>query len=290
MKEMRRMLVAACLVLLGSACVAESAVATPDPDSSGALASVLQPRYPGATQLVTNCPIENVLYQTSGALSRVCEFRAVVADTLNTGIAIATQAGAGWTFDNYFFAPPVALAPASCRANAVNGDARAHVRTISLDVHAYECPRGGTDLTLSDAWGAAPRKRLRIKHTFIAGGRGTNTIGLQNFIFNCVGKNLQRTNHHSRFFQATCTNIYGDGFTTKFEKEGFKPKPKPKPSSGGGASSCTPGYSPCIAPGSDVDCAGGGGDGPRYVQGPVTVTGSDPYGLDSDGNGIGCES
>jgi hypothetical protein len=55
------------------------------------------------------------------------------------------------------------------------------------------------------------------------------------------------------------------------------------------AANCTPGYSPCIPPGPDVDCAGGSGNGPRYVQGPITVTGSDPYGLDSDGNGIGCE-
>ena len=56
------------------------------------------------------------------------------------------------------------------------------------------------------------------------------------------------------------------------------------------ASACTPGYSPCIPPGPDVDCAGGSGNGPRYVQGPVTVTGSDPYGLDSDHDGIGCEN
>ena len=27
---------------------------------------------------------------------------------------------------------------------------------------------------------------------------------------------------------------------------------------------------------------------PRYVNGPVYVTGSDPYGLDSDGDGVGC--
>ena len=52
---------------------------------------------------------------------------------------------------------------------------------------------------------------------------------------------------------------------------------------------CTPGYDPCIPPGPDVDCAGGRGDGPRYVEGPVRVTGSDPYGLDRDGDGIGCE-
>lgn len=49
------------------------------------------------------------------------------------------------------------------------------------------------------------------------------------------------------------------------------------------------GYDPCIPSGPDVDCAGGKGNGPRYVQGPVTVTGSDPYGLDRDGDGIGCE-
>lgn len=55
------------------------------------------------------------------------------------------------------------------------------------------------------------------------------------------------------------------------------------------AQSCTPGYSPCIPPGPDVDCAGGSGDGPRYVTGPVRVTGSDPYDLDGDGDGVGCE-
>ena len=52
---------------------------------------------------------------------------------------------------------------------------------------------------------------------------------------------------------------------------------------------CTPGYDPCIPPGPDVDCAGGSGNGPRYVEGPVRVTGSDPYGLDRDGDGIACE-
>jgi hypothetical protein len=49
------------------------------------------------------------------------------------------------------------------------------------------------------------------------------------------------------------------------------------------------GYSPCIPPGPDVDCSGGDGDGPRYVSGPVQVTGADPYGLDGDNNGVGCE-
>lgn len=52
---------------------------------------------------------------------------------------------------------------------------------------------------------------------------------------------------------------------------------------------CEPGYEPCIPPGADVDCAGGTGNGPRYVSGPVYVSGSDPYGLDTDDDGIACE-
>lgn len=53
------------------------------------------------------------------------------------------------------------------------------------------------------------------------------------------------------------------------------------------ASNCTPGYDPCLAPASDHDRAGGSGDGPGYT-GPVRVTGSDPYQLDSDGDGVAC--
>jgi hypothetical protein len=54
-------------------------------------------------------------------------------------------------------------------------------------------------------------------------------------------------------------------------------------------SNCTPGYSPCLTPASDYDCSGGSGDGPQYT-GYVRVTGSDPYGLDADGDGVACES
>ncbi len=51
---------------------------------------------------------------------------------------------------------------------------------------------------------------------------------------------------------------------------------------GGGQPGCAPGYSPCVPvypP--DVDCAD--------VNGPVTVTGTDPHGLDADGDGTACE-
>jgi hypothetical protein len=55
-------------------------------------------------------------------------------------------------------------------------------------------------------------------------------------------------------------------------------------------SGCDPNYAgPCVPISSDVDCAGGSGNGPAYVRGPVTVVGSDIYGLDNDRDGVGCE-
>jgi len=68
-----------------------------------------------------------------------------------------------------------------------------------------------------------------------------------------------------------------------------KAPPPPKPAAPAPApSNCTPGYDPCLPPASDYDCLGGSGDGPEYT-GAVRVTGSDPYDLDADGDGWGCE-
>lgn len=53
------------------------------------------------------------------------------------------------------------------------------------------------------------------------------------------------------------------------------------------AKDCTPGYKPCLSPMSDYDCKGGQGDGPGYT-GRVEVIGTDPYDLDRDRDGIGC--
>jgi hypothetical protein len=56
-------------------------------------------------------------------------------------------------------------------------------------------------------------------------------------------------------------------------------------------SRCDPNYSgACVPIASDVDCAGGSGNGPAYVDGPVTVVGSDIYDLDRDGDGTACDS
>ncbi|BCB88950.1 G5 domain-containing protein [Phytohabitans suffuscus] len=55
------------------------------------------------------------------------------------------------------------------------------------------------------------------------------------------------------------------------------------------AQQCDPNYSGCVPIASDVDCAGGGGNGPAYVSGPIRVIGSDIYDLDRDNDGIACE-
>jgi resuscitation-promoting factor RpfB len=55
--------------------------------------------------------------------------------------------------------------------------------------------------------------------------------------------------------------------------------------------SCHPSYAgACVPIASDVDCAGGSGNGPAYVEGPVRIVGPDVYELDgNDNDGIGCE-
>jgi hypothetical protein len=61
-------------------------------------------------------------------------------------------------------------------------------------------------------------------------------------------------------------------------REEKKPRPL-APDSGG---NCETGYTPRVPVYPPVDC----GD----VDGPIQVTGSDPHGLDADGDGVACES
>ena len=59
------------------------------------------------------------------------------------------------------------------------------------------------------------------------------------------------------------------------------------PSYQGGVDTRTGG---CIRSGvGDYDCAGGSGNGPNYARGPVRVVGGDPFDLDRDNDGLGCE-
>ena len=61
------------------------------------------------------------------------------------------------------------------------------------------------------------------------------------------------------------------------------PPPLPPPPASGGA--CHPSYSPCLPIVGDLDCA----DIRALGVAPVRVLGSDPYRLDGDNDGFGCE-
>jgi hypothetical protein len=50
------------------------------------------------------------------------------------------------------------------------------------------------------------------------------------------------------------------------------------------APGCEPGYSPCLPRAIDLNCS----DIPKSKK-PIRVTGRDPYRLDGNGNGLGCE-
>lgn len=53
---------------------------------------------------------------------------------------------------------------------------------------------------------------------------------------------------------------------------------------------CHPSYSGCLKMNAgDYDCASGSGNGPNYT-GKVEVYGSDPFDLDRDNDGWGCEN
>ena len=77
------------------------------------------------------------------------------------------------------------------------------------------------------------------------------------------------------------------------------PPPPPPPSTApppppptAPASSCDPSYPDvCLDPAvEDYDCAGGTGNGPKYVEGPIRVRPPDPFDLDREGDGWGCEN
>lgn len=57
------------------------------------------------------------------------------------------------------------------------------------------------------------------------------------------------------------------------------------------ANNCDPAYpDTCLKDGiGDYDCSSGSGNGPNYVHGPLAVRPPDPFDLDRDGDGIGCE-
>lgn len=111
-----------------------------------------------------------------------------------------------------------------------------------------------------------------------AGVNGTKTI-----VFDVTyedGVEVSRTAVEERVSVEPVNEVIAVG-----SKEPVVVQPDPAP-----ASNCDSNYADaCVPIASDVDCAGGSGNGPAYVQGPVRIVGSDIYDLDRDGDGIACD-
>jgi hypothetical protein len=83
---------------------------------------------------------------------------------------------------------------------------------------------------------------------------------------------------------ATATKVIKPIDTSAFEQKTVTPVKTQTPES-----NCHPSYSGCLKQNvGDYDCTGGSGNGPNYT-GPVQVYGSDPFDLDRDNDGWGCE-
>jgi len=92
--------------------------------------------------------------------------------------------------------------------------------------------------------------------------------------------------------QATAAKAAQDAAAAKAAADAAKAATPPAPGAQpvpGTNPGCDPNYSGCVPIASDVDCAGGSGNGPAYVRGPLEVIGRDIYGLDADHDGVGCE-
>jgi resuscitation-promoting factor RpfB len=230
----------------------------------------------------------------------------VVLIGIGAGIAETTQTEAEAGLPSPAASPtaasPTAASPSPETAVMPNVEGR------SIDVATSELEAAGFEVTVETKLTNAVHPRTVLQQSATAGSLAEvgDTIGLTVAmappkIPNVVGKTLANAKRAlknagfevGRVTQRTSSKKKGTVISQSPDAgTSARPgrpvslvtaKPAPQPSN-----NCTPGYSPCLPRASDYDCAGGTGDGPEYT-GTVRVTGSDPYGLDDDNDGIGCE-
>lgn len=93
---------------------------------------------------------------------------------------------------------------------------------------------------------------------------------------------------HQSIYQGSYIVEHGQLAAASIRRVAGSPPPTQTPQDG----ACDPSYpDTCLQDGiGDYDCAGGSGNGPNYVDGPIRVLPPDPFGLDGNGNGLGCET
>jgi hypothetical protein len=195
-------------------------VANADASSNQAAASAVgnavQARLPSATQLFVNCPSENTIQDVDGSTDQNCEFRVLVGNTVNTGVALAKPVGGQYQAE-LFFSSPVVDKWRRCStrgAGGGNSGQKAHL----VKAHGVAC--GDLKLLESDIRQLPLQNFLRLPRHFMAVGHGTNTVGFVIFAFSCRGRNrvIHGPVNPYGLLTAKCFNSFGDGFIYKFEQ------------------------------------------------------------------------
>lgn len=133
-------------------------------------------------------------------------------------------------------------------------------------------------------------ERERAKHAAPAKSHGTPrwliVMGIvlgSCVILGIIGAAID-DNEPARFAQPVATRRAATFTSVPRSTATHQPTKRPATSTRVTGGNCAPGYSPCIPPWPpDLDCGDLGG------LRDIRVTGSDPHGLDRDGDGIACE-
>ena len=195
-------------------------------------------------------------------------------------------------------ATPAAVSTRAVRAHARQlaakgkyAAAAAALAAAGLRHDAAKVRRTGARALARSAQRALTRGRLATAKRLAAQSRRLRRTAAASAVIAAVDTRIAQAKAAERIArdQRTCTSAekraVRDGAGTPPGCETYVPEPTPPP-----AGECDPNYTgACLNPDSpDYDCEGGSGNGPDYT-GPVQSVGSDPYGLDADGDGAACE-
>jgi hypothetical protein len=184
----------------------------------------------------------------------------------------------------------VALSDDSDPTNAVSQATRAPTTSYSLPTVATTLPTTATIPPTTIATVKVPKLvglRLTSAKTALADRGLRGTVRYQTTSRYRAGTVISQS-------RRTGAGVLPDSTITLVVAKAPPPPPPtapPPPPPTAPPPDCDPSYpGVCLDPGAeDYDCAGGSGNGPKYVEGPIQVRPPDPFGLDADGDGVGCE-
>jgi len=210
-------------------------------------------------------------------------------------------------------APPVERVAQVVDGDTIRLASGARVRLVQIDAPELgqaECYAHAARATLSRLLPAGTRVRLeadprldavdrygrRLAYLFKGRENVNHTLVLRGaasvWFYGAIrGRYATKLETAARGARASRRGLWGACPATRYDPTRGVDTRRAAPTPAQPSGRCHPSYTgACLDPSaSDYDCAGGRGDGPGFVQGPIRVVGADVYRLDADGDGIACE-